>query len=514
MAAGVPAPEPPTVMSTKDSKADFLESQSNNPLPKEVAPTPDTTTSSDPDHDHDQDHDHDAGLSDNTNVPRLSYARLFWFFFTNFGLFAWGGPVAQIALIKDKLVLQDKWITLPRFQRVFAVYQILPGPEAAELCMFFGCLSAGRIGGIIAGMGFILPGFVLMLLASYLYSLAGFENVYVNASFRALQPIVGAMILRATHKIADHSLRKNDKTKKIDPFLVLAAICTAANMALRINIFISLALYGILYTLLIQARLRPPHSHTRKIYLLAATVLFLLQYIVFILYIILINHHSLPSPVSLALGIAKSPSLINLFVLGLVAGTLSFGGAYTAIPFIQVEAVLMGAWLPQRVFLDAIAVGNILPAPLVIFATFVGFQGSYLQDHSLGLAFAGAVVITLGMFFPCFVFTIAGHELLEKLVRNKFLASFFDGLCGSVIGVIAVIAMQILKASVEGMTSEVSTGGLKDKPLEVALAATAQVGPAAVLYMLALAVLYKFNNRYTALLLVIVGAVAGQFLFV
>jgi hypothetical protein len=136
----------------------------------------------------------DPGLDDNSNVPKLSYPKLFWFFFYNFGLFAWGGPVAQIALIKEKLVVQDKWITLPRFQRVFSVYQILPGPEAAELCMFFGCLSAGRIGGIIAGIAFTLPGFLLMLLASYLYSLAGFENKYFNASFRALQPIVAAMV--------------------------------------------------------------------------------------------------------------------------------------------------------------------------------------------------------------------------------------------------------------------------------------------------------------------------------
>lgn len=135
----------------------------------------------------------DPGLQDNTNVPRLPLLRLFWFFY-NFGLFAWGGPVAQIALIKDRLVIQDKWITLTRFQRVFSVYQILPGPEAAELCMFFGCLSAGRIGGIVAGLAFILPGFLLMLLASYLYSLAGLENPYFNASFRAVQPIVSAMV--------------------------------------------------------------------------------------------------------------------------------------------------------------------------------------------------------------------------------------------------------------------------------------------------------------------------------
>ena len=138
--------------------------------------------------------DDDLGFTDNSQVPKLPYLSLFWFFFYNFGLFAWGGPVAQIALIKEKLVIQDKWITLPRFQRVFSVYQILPGPEAAELCMFFGCLSAGRVGGILAGLAFMLPGLILMLLASYLYSLAGFENKYFNASFRALQPIIAAMV--------------------------------------------------------------------------------------------------------------------------------------------------------------------------------------------------------------------------------------------------------------------------------------------------------------------------------
>jgi hypothetical protein len=137
----------------------------------------------------------DADMEDNSNVPKMSLLRLFWFVFYNFGLFAWGGPVAQIALIKERLVIQDKWITLARFQRVFSVYQILPGPEAAELCMFFGCLSAGRLGGIVAGFGFMLPGFVLMLLASYVYSLAGLDNKYFNASFRALQPIVAAMVL-------------------------------------------------------------------------------------------------------------------------------------------------------------------------------------------------------------------------------------------------------------------------------------------------------------------------------
>ncbi|KAH7112568.1 chromate transporter-domain-containing protein [Dendryphion nanum] len=427
-----------------------------------------------------------------SNAPKLSLPGVFWYFFYNFGLFAWGGPVAQIALIKEQIVVKEKWITLARFQRVFAVYQILPGPEAAELCMFFGCLSAGRIGGIVAGLGFILPGFILMLVASYLYTLAGLENKYFNASFRTLQPIVAAMIFKATHKIADHSVI-NHSTKKVDPFLVVAAICTAINSALRLNIFISLGLYGIIYMFI-----------ARRLWIVAG-ILFVLQYVGYAIYAVF---RGIPSPVSLALGIAKTPSLINLFVLGLVAGTLSFGGAYTAIPFVHVEAVLKGGWLPQRVFIDCIAIGNVLPAPLVIFATFVGFQGGNM-DGGLGRAFAGAVVITLGMFFPCFLFTIAGHSLLEKLVHNKFLSSFFDGLCGAVIGVIAVISFEILESSIQGTERDFLT-----KPMELAIAKAAQSGIAAVIFTVALAVLYKFTNKWTPIVLVISGAVAGQFLFI
>jgi chromate transport protein ChrA len=178
----------PHQASTKPNAKDVEASrQSNSPCPHEMKDTSnvDNSTSS-----------HDTGNEELThsNAPKLSLLRLFWYFFYNFGLFAWGGPVAQIALIKEQIVVKEKWITLARFQRVFAVYQILPGPEAAELCMFFGCLSAGRIGGIVAGLAFILPGFILMLVASYLYTLAGLENKYFNASFRALQPIVSAMV--------------------------------------------------------------------------------------------------------------------------------------------------------------------------------------------------------------------------------------------------------------------------------------------------------------------------------
>ena len=135
-----------------------------------------------------------AEYKDNSRVPQLSILHIFWFFFSKFGIVAWGGPVASIARIKERLVVKEQWITMARFNRVFAVYQILPGPEATEICMFFGCLAGGRWGGLAAGLGFMLPGFMLMLAASYIYVVVGFGNIYFDASFRALQPMVAAMV--------------------------------------------------------------------------------------------------------------------------------------------------------------------------------------------------------------------------------------------------------------------------------------------------------------------------------
>src|SRR5262245_7853722 len=99
------------------------------------------------------------------NSPAIqpqSYAQLLRRFL-RFGFLAWGGPVAQIAMIRRELVDEEQWISNERFNRTLAIYQVLPGPEAHELCVYFGYLARGRIGGLLAGLGFMLPGFLLML---------------------------------------------------------------------------------------------------------------------------------------------------------------------------------------------------------------------------------------------------------------------------------------------------------------------------------------------------------------
>src|SRR5512141_259563 len=138
-------------------------------------------------------------------VPRESYGQIF-LRFLKFGLLAWGGPVAQIAMIRQELVDEEHWITSEKFLRVLAVYQVLPGPEAHELCVYFGMLAGGRVGAILAGLGFMLPGFLLMLALSWFYVTYGITSPIFAALFYGFQASIGALIVRAVHRIGGHAL--------------------------------------------------------------------------------------------------------------------------------------------------------------------------------------------------------------------------------------------------------------------------------------------------------------------
>jgi len=130
------------------------------------------------------------------SVPTESWLRLF-LRFLRFGALAWGGPVVQIAMLRQELVDEERWISSEQFNRVLAVYQVLPGPEAHEMCVYFGMLSRGRVGGILAGLGFMLPGFVLMFALSWAYVRYGLDTDGLVPVFAAVQVAVAALIVRA-----------------------------------------------------------------------------------------------------------------------------------------------------------------------------------------------------------------------------------------------------------------------------------------------------------------------------
>ena len=358
-----------------------------------------------------------------TNAPRESYARLF-LRFLRFGLLAWGGPVAQIALIRQELVEEEQWVSRERFNRVLGVYQILPGPEASELCIYFGMLARGRLGGLMAGLGFVLPGFVLMLLLSWFYVRYGIASPVFSAAFLGMQAAVGALIVRAVHRIGSHVLLN----RRLWGIAIGAAVAHVAG----IHFLLILAVAGVVYLLAEEG-----HSGWASVLLGAGFVASLV-----LLYMQL---SAAREAIAVADAVGRgAPSVLSLFTLGLRSGLLTFGGAYTAIPYLRNEAVVVSGWMTDSQFLDGLALAGILPAPLVIFGTFVGY---------LGGGFPGAIALTMGIYLPAFAITLLGHELLEGVVENKALHSFLDGVTAGVVGLIAVTALVLLRDAITGPLS-------------------------------------------------------------
>ena len=398
-------------------------------------------------------------------VPTLSQWQIF-VRFLRFGLLAWGGPVAQIAMIRRELVDEERWISSGRFNRLLAVYQVLPGPEAHELCVHIGMLPGGRMGGFLAGLGFMLPGFLLMFALSWLYFTIDITQSALGPIFLGIQVAVIALIVRAVHRIGGHVL--------LDKWLWGIGIVSAAAAFLGASFWITLPAAGLVYAF----ALRKQHVFA-ALTLAAATVL-----------AVLVGPESATGLLDSASqgtalsngSVAQDASLGALFLSGLKAGLLTFGGAYTVIPFLRDDAVGNG-WMTDAQFLDGLALSGILPAPLIIFSTFVGYFGG---------GPLGAIAMTVGIFLPAFGFSLLFHERLESVVENKTLHSFLEGVSAGVVGLIAATTVELALVVIERLPS-VLLGG--------------------VIFALALAVLYLWKSKVNVVLAVVGAGFLGWLSF-
>ena len=388
-----------------------------------------------------------------TDPSQLSLPALF-LKFLRFGALAFGGPVAQIAMIRHALVDQERWIDSARFNRLLAVLQVLPGPEAHELCVHLGMIARGRIGGLLAGLGFMLPGLILMLLAGWLYVTwiagdAGLTDVLLGVQIAVL-----AIILRAMVRIGQHIIE--------DRLLAVIAVASLLATLAGVPFWIPLAAGGLAYA----AAQRP---------LLAAAVLVAAVGTT-------LAAQQFAAPVADAVAVADAPiTLLALFIAGLKGGLLTFGGAYTAIPYVRADTVGR-SWIDDATFLDGIALAGILPAPLVIFATFVG----YVVGGP-----AGALAITAGMFLPAFAFSLIFFERLEAVVENPALHRLLAGVAAAVVGVIAATFVQLG---------------------EVTAARVANPLPAILLFAAALAIVWRVKGAWVTPAIIAAAALIGWLL--
>jgi chromate transporter len=324
--------------------------------------------------------------------------------FLKFGALAWGGPAAQIAMIKRECVDQEGWVSEETFRKTLAVYQVLPGPEAHELCVFFGRMRGGKLGGFLAGLGFMLPGFLLMLSLSVLYVEANLAG-HLDKLFYGLSAAVGAIVLRAVVRLSG-------------TFITDAWLAAIAVVAFALTTFTSASFVLVLLGAGLAYELRNNAGRW------------------------LGRAHGV-SPAALLLAVAAGGVTVSLtadiFLEGLKAGLLTFGGAFTVIPFLQQGAVAEHHWLTDSQFVDGLAISGILPAPLIIFSTFVGYVAGGI---------AGALAMTVGIFLPAFVFPIFFHRFFVALAENERIRPFLLGVAAGVIGLIAAVTVDIVDAGV------------------------------------------------------------------
>ena len=388
--------------------------------------------------------------------PTLTYFQLFMRFL-KFGFLAWGGPVAQVAMLRRELVNEERWISSERFNRLLAVMQVLPGPEAHELCVHLGMRAKGRLGGVLAGLAFMLPGFLLMLALSWLYFRMDIAGTALGAAFLGVQAAVIALIVRAVHRIGEHIL--------VDRWLWAIAIVAALASAAGVAFWITLPAAGGVYALWMLKRGRLALLVAAGAVALAAAMA-------------LWAPRAQPLVEAVVQGEA---SLLLIFVAGLKAGLLTFGGAYTAIPFIRNDAVGRG-WITDGQFLDGLALSGVLPAPLIIFATFVG----YVAGGPLG-----ALVMTAGVFLPAFAFSLIFYDRLEAVLEVKEMHAFLDCVAAGVVGLIAATTVDLAFVTAARVPS-----------LAVAVS----------IFVAALAFLYAWKNKLNIAVAIIGAGVAGWLL--
>lgn len=379
--------------------------------------------------------------------------------FLRFGLLAWGGPVAQIAMVRRELVDEEGWLSSGRFNRLLAIYQVLPGPEAHELCVHMGMIRGGRLGGILAGLGFMAPGFILMMAVSWLYFSTNITT-FLGPAFLGVQVTVIALIVLASQRIGRHILT--------DWRLWLIGIAAAIASFLGVPFWITLPIAGLVYML---GSRRP-----------------IVTALLIVVAVIAAGAHS-TGFIGAALGMLApaaaapiEPSPVALFLSGLKAGLLTFGGAYTAVPFLRADAVGSG-WMTDARFLDGLALSGILPAPLIIFSTFVGYAGG---------GPIGALAMTVGIFLPAFSFSLLFFDRLESILHNTGLQALLEGVAAGVVGLIVATTVDLAATLTGRLPSLV---------------------PGALIFVLAVAILVAWKSRMSTPLAIALGGLTGWIFF-
>jgi len=326
------------------------------------------------------------------------------------GTIGFGGIAGMVATIENEMVVRRKWIDHQHFMDVLSASYIIPGPNAVEVVMHCGKERGGRLGLVVAGVCYILPAMLICLVFGYFYqrysSLPDVQDFIFG-----IRPATTALVIGTVFRLSGKTL-KNNTTLIVLCLLVFAA-----------------SLYGMNEVLLIIAA-----GALNYIAYRAKDTLPVLAGLFF-------------SPVLLQINTRFSDS--RLFLIFLKIGAVLYGSGYVLFAYMDESLVRNNHWLTRQQLMDAIAVGQITPGPILSSATFAG----YLIGGTMG-----GVTATVGIFLPSFFISFFLHRLLSSARKSRELRIFLDGLSAASISIIAVVGLHLFTSSVQQWQGAVILG--------------------------------------------------------
>lgn len=347
--------------------------------------------------------------------------------FARVAALSFGGPAAQIAVIHRVTVEEKRWIDESAFVRALSFCMLLPGPEAQQLATYLGWKLHGLRGGLAAGLLFILPGFVAMLVLSILYVSAA-DVALVAALFVGLKPAVLPVVLEAVLR-----LKRRAASGGLGTSIAIAAFI--AIFAFRVPFPVIVVVAALLGT--VAARDTGTHARQRtgvSRHELGATVRTAVRWILIWLV-----------PVALLLAVVGPEHVFARQALFFSrVAVVTFGGAYAVLAYVAQQAVNVFGWLTPGEMLDGLGLAETTPGPLIIVVQFVGFLGAFRNPGSwspIAAGIVGSLVTVWVTFAPSFMFILVGAPWIERLTSNHRLAAALAGVSAAVVGVVLNLAV-------------------------------------------------------------------------
>ena len=322
--------------------------------------------------------------------------------FLKLGITAFGGPAAHIAMMHDEVVKRRKWLDEQQFLDMLGATNLIPGPNSTEMAIHIGFLRAGWLGLIVAGCCFILPAMLIVMVLAWVYVRFG-TTPAAGWLLYGIKPVMIAIIAKALW----------DLGRKAAKGLLTVGIGLGVFALYFLNVNeIALLLAGGLTVMLGANLQRLRQTSLKSIFLPLA---------------------ALGAP-----AVVTTFSLPVLFFTFLKIGAVLYGSGYVLLAFLRADFVTRLGWLTDQQLLDAIAIGQVTPGPVFTTATFIGYL--------LG-GIPGALLATLGIFLPSFIFVAVSNPLIPKMRGSPWVSSLLDGVNVSSLGLLGAVTVQLAHAS-------------------------------------------------------------------